>query len=151
MLLGMCVLGLPTMAVACPPTNVVPDYPYSNTLHLDDGNGDLYYTVSRTDAGGGWLYFKVDAYVTDNWNDDDCIFVRFDASTLIEGYRPVADQQEVCAVSGHTPASARIIWDYMIPVEIAYPQINEITLCRNKEWYVDPCVGRYITFTNLTN
>ena len=145
LLLGACVLGISTMAVSCPNTGVVPNYPYSNTLHIDDGNGDMYYTVYRDNPQPGWWYFKVDVYITDGWNDDDCIYAYFAGDPdMYEGQQRT---DETCATSGNTPASKRIIWDWMIQ-EQNLPMQSNLLLCRNKEWYGDPCVSRYITFTN---
>lgn len=134
LLLGACVLGISTMAVSCPNTGVVPNYPYSNTLHID-GNGDMYYTVYRDNPQPGWWYFKVDVYITDGWNDDDCIYADFFGD--LDLGLDTRETTKICATSGDTSCEQASDLGLDHPrAELATQ--SEMRLCRNKEWYGDP-------------
>lgn len=45
----------------------------------------MYYTVYRSEVTPGFWYFKIDAYITDGWNDDDCIYVDFAPASTSTG------------------------------------------------------------------
>lgn len=146
LVLSVLTIAIASVLTGCPSTpTVVPDYPYSNTLHVDDGNGDLYYTVYRTPMTGDMWYFKIDVFITDGTNDDDCIYAYFEGPDYFETGTVARD--EACAVAGKTPTSKRAVWDWVVR-DAELPYVDTIYLCRNKEWYGDPCVGRGLTFTN---
>lgn len=141
-LLGLSLVMLATMANDCTPT-VVPNYPYTNTLHIDDGNGDLRYTVDRLYVGGGEWRFFIDWEVRDGWSDDDCIYAFVD--TPVFGHSDGRTDACYDSVVAEPIVTARWVEDYSVG---SLPIVGQIYLCRDKDWYGDPCVQRNVTFTN---